>query len=268
MTATSKTINSGERLYPKDAGSVDLDMKDQFDRYVLAETFAKDTICLDAACGAGYGTRLLAGSATRLLGLDFSDEALSHARANYSADNVQFKQADLNQTLNLDSNHFDLVVSFETIEHLHNRDQLVKEFHRILRPGGVLIMSTPNGTVTSLANEPPNPFHVHELSNQELTDILASNGFTQEALFGQWRYTHIEKPSLLHSKGFKSALNAFYLVARNLKRSKTLLKLARRLKVAEKFSSFMGQAKYVPVERITSDLADSYKVLIAVARKY
>ena len=267
MTTDNIHIHSGERLYPETTQGIDVEMKDQFDRYVLATGYAKGTDCLDAACGAGYGSKMLSGSAAKVLGLDSSDEALAHARTHYSADNVQFRQADLNKPIALESNRFDLVVSFETIEHLHRQQQLVKEFHRILRPGGVLIMSSPNGTVTRLANEPPNPFHTHELSNPELTDILASNSFTQEALYGQWRYTHVEKPGLLRSKGFKSALNAAYLLARNLKRSKTVFKLARRLKVAERFSSFMGQAKYVPLERITPELADSYKVLIAVARK-
>lgn len=128
-------------------------------------------------------------------------------------------------------------------------------------------MSTPNGTVTGLANEPPNPFHVHELSCRELSDILARNSLTVEALFGQWRYNHIEKPSIVRSRGFKSALNAVYLLARNLKRSKFVHKIARGIKAAERFSSFIGQAKYVPLERITPSLSDRYKILIAVARK-
>lgn len=267
MSIAKIQVHSGERLYPETPHGVDVEMKDQFDRYVLATQYAKDADCLDAACGAGYGTKMLSGVARQVLGLDFSEEALTHAREHYSADNVQFRQADLNKLLALESDRFDVVVSFETIEHLHQQQQLVKEFHRILRPGGVLLMSSPNGTVTRLANEPPNPFHIHELSNRELTDILASNSFSQEALYGQWRYTHVEKPSLIRSKGFKSVLNAAYQAARNLKRSKTLLNIARRLKVSERFSSFMGQARYVPTERITSDLADSYKVLIAVARK-
>ncbi len=217
MTTSKINIHSGERLYPETTHGIDVEMKDQFDRYFLATHYAKGGDCLDAACGAGYGTKMLSGSAAQVLGLDFSDEALAHARAHYSADNVQFRQADLNQELALESNRFDLVVSFETIEHLHQQQQLVKEFHRILRPGGVLIMSSPNGTVTRLANEPLNPFHIHELSNGELTDILASNSFKQEALYGQWRYTHVEKPGLVRSKSFKAVLNAAYLAARNLK---------------------------------------------------
>ena len=266
MAGKSK-INSGERLYPETADVIDVEMKDQFDRYVLAAQYAKGAECLDAACGAGYGTKMLSSVARQVLGLDFSDEALAHAHANYSAGNVQFRQADLNQALALESDRFDLVVSFETIEHLHHQQQLVKEFHRILRPGGVLIMSSPNGTVTRLTNEPPNPFHIHELSNRELSDILTGNCFRQEALYGQWRYTHVDKPSLVRGKGFKAILNATYLAARNLKRFKIIVGFARRIKVAERFSSFIGQAKYVPLQRISSDLADSYKVLIAVARK-
>ena len=117
-------------------------------------------------------------------------------------------------------------------------------------------MSTPNGTVTGLANEPPNPFHVHELSCRELSDILARNFLTREALFGQWRYNHIEKPSIVRSKGFKSALNAVYLLARNLKRSKFVHKIARWMKVVERFSYFIGQAKYASIKSIMERHAD------------
>lgn len=250
----NQTLNSGERLYPKEANSLDLEMRDQFDRYALAVQYAKDAECLDAACGAGYGAKILAGVAKKVLALDYDDEALHHARTYYNAENVQFQQADLNHVLSLESNCFDLVVSFETIEHLYQQEQLVKEFHRILRPGGVLIMSTPNGTVTGLANEPPNPFHVHELSCRELSDILTRNSLMLEALFGQWRYNHIEKPSIVRSRGFKSALNAVYLLARNLKRSKFVHKIARWIKATERFSCFIGQANNVPSDRSSSKI--------------
>jgi hypothetical protein len=121
----------------------------------------------------------------------------------------------------------------------------------------MLIMFWPNGSVTCLSNEPPNPCHINKLSPQELTDIFVSNEFTQEALFGQWRYTYLETPGLLRCMGFKSQLNAAYLLASNLKRYKAVFKIPRRLRVPEQFSSLMGQANYVPLERITSPLADS-----------
>jgi len=84
----NQTLNSGERLYPKEANSLGLEMRDQFDRYALAVQYAKDADCLDAACGAGYGAKILAGVAKKVLGLDYDDEALHHARSCDKARNL------------------------------------------------------------------------------------------------------------------------------------------------------------------------------------
>jgi ubiquinone/menaquinone biosynthesis C-methylase UbiE len=267
MESFKLDVHSGERLYPDNTTSIDVEMRDQFDRYIFATAYASGKVCLDAACGAGYGTKALSDSAKSVLGMDFSEDALKHARENYSASNVDFRKADLDKALDLESNYFDLVVSFETIEHLHNQHLLVKEFHRVLKSGGILIISSPNGTVTKLTNEPPNPFHIHELSNGELTDILRNNSFKQEALYGQWKYCPPDRKSITRSKYIKLILNGIYQIARNLKRLKIIFKFARHFKIAERFSAFMGEAKYIPVEPISSSSADNYKVLIAVAKK-
>jgi SAM-dependent methyltransferase len=79
----------------------------------------------------------------------------------------------------------DVVVNFQVIEHLWDQGQFVGECHRVLRPGGVLLMSTPNRITFSPGRDTPlNPFHTRELNAAELTELLTGNGFTVESMLG------------------------------------------------------------------------------------
>jgi SAM-dependent methyltransferase len=79
----------------------------------------------------------------------------------------------------------DVVVNFQVIEHLWDQEQFVGECSRVLRPGGVLLMSTPNRITFSPGRDTPiNPFHTRELDAAELTELLSSQGFSVEAMLG------------------------------------------------------------------------------------
>ena len=137
---------TGERLVP---GKVDLELEvEHMNRYIFASDLVKNKKVLDAACGTGYGTALLAQSAERVFGIDISKEAISYAESNYSAKNVNFAVANI-EKLPFESDFFDVVVSFETIEHVDTQKQekFLSEVKRILKKDGIFIISTPNKEV-------------------------------------------------------------------------------------------------------------------------
>lgn len=138
---------------------------------------------LDAGCGAGYGSALLASTATRVVGVDRSAEAIAYARRRYAAAGVEFVEGDL-LALDFPDASFDVVCSFETIEHLPDRDAFLREMRRALRPGGALLLSTPRVETTTEA--PANPFHEVELSSADLERLLR-RFFGSVELYGQRR---------------------------------------------------------------------------------
>ena len=130
---------------------------------------------LDVACGEGYGSAFLAANALSVIGADISAEAIQHATARYGGvhSNLRFLQASA-ASLPLEDRSIDLIVSFETIEHLPQSLQapMIEEFARVLAPGGLLILSSPNRPEYSPPGTPPNPFHVYELNREELETLL------------------------------------------------------------------------------------------------
>jgi SAM-dependent methyltransferase len=137
---------------------------------------------LEAGCGEGYGADLIAGVARRVVGLDYDEQAVNHARARYPK--VDVRQGNLAQ-LPLPGASVDVVVNFQVIEHLWDQPQFIAECARVLRPGGLLMVSTPNRITFSPGRDTPlNPFHTRELNAEELTELLAGGGFRVTAMSG------------------------------------------------------------------------------------
>ncbi|BBY43396.1 SAM-dependent methyltransferase [Mycolicibacterium celeriflavum] len=137
---------------------------------------------LEAGCGEGYGADLIADVARRVIGLDYDESAVAHVRARYPR--VDMRQGNLAQ-LPLADRSVDVVVNFQVIEHLWDQGQFVAECARVLRPGGTLLMSTPNRITFSPGRDTPiNPFHTRELNAAELTELLTEAGFSMEAMLG------------------------------------------------------------------------------------
>jgi SAM-dependent methyltransferase len=137
---------------------------------------------LEAGCGEGYGADLLADVATRVIGLDYDEQTVAHVRARYPR--IDMRHGNLAE-LPLPAGEVDVVVNFQVIEHLWDQAQFVNECHRVLRPGGALLMSTPNRITFSPGRDTPlNPFHTRELNAAELTELLVDAGFTVEAMLG------------------------------------------------------------------------------------
>jgi SAM-dependent methyltransferase len=157
---------TGERVIP---GQVDADLlNEHFARYAFAARLSRRKQVLDAGCGAGYGSAELARTASGVLGIDNSAEAIAFARAQYRAPNLRFEEADCSSLPAADRS-MDLVVAFEVIEHLEDWRGFLREAQRTLAPAGQFIVSTPNKLYysESRGGAGPNPFHVHEFGFEE-----------------------------------------------------------------------------------------------------
>ena len=155
-------------------------------RYLFARPLVQHRRMLDVACGTGYGLALLAGVARVVVGADADFEALRTARALGAAapGGAPVVRADACR-LPFPGGLWDVVTSFETIEHLRDRAGFVREVRRVLAPDGVCVMSTPNANYTQpVDGTPRNPFHVHEYTPQEFTAELGVK-FADVELLGQ-----------------------------------------------------------------------------------
>ena len=166
---TGKLLATGERALPKMSGDVALE---HLHRYALAQQLAQGKRVLDIACGEGYGSALLAQVAQSVVGVDISPEAVRHAAEAYRADNLTFQAGSCSQ-IPLPDASVDLVVSFETLEHHDQHEEMLAEIKRVLVPEGILLMSTPDRTYYSEEPGYRNPYHIKELNKREFADLLS-----------------------------------------------------------------------------------------------
>lgn len=156
-------------------------------RYHLARRYLPSTgVVLDVACGLGYGTAMLAaGSNARVVGIDNSEFAIAYARVCYGATlpNAGFEVGDACDLARIPDESVDLVVSFETIEHLRKPERFLAEVRRVLKPGGRLIGSVPNQWVDEQGRD-PNPWHFHVFDFAKLAG-LCGNFLSVEQAFRQ-----------------------------------------------------------------------------------
>jgi SAM-dependent methyltransferase len=178
---------TGERFLPGCAGEI---AYEHWHRYAFARRFAEDRRVLDVACGEGYGTGLLASVAKSVVGIDVDIKTIEHARATYGETARRRFVAASCAGLPLPSASFDLIVSFETIEHVSQTEQrqMLSEFSRVLTREGVLVISSPNKRLYSEARDYVNPFHVHELYQEELAKLLSANFPAQHWLHQRLTY--------------------------------------------------------------------------------
>src|SRR3977135_4291271 len=137
---------------------------------------------LEAGCGEGYGADLIADKARRVIGLDYDESAVAHVQARYPR--VSMLHGNLAE-LPLPDGAVDVVLNFQVIAHLRDQGKFVVECLRVLRPGGVLLVSTPNRITFSPGRDTPiNPFHTRELNADELSELLVEAGFAEVSISG------------------------------------------------------------------------------------
>ena len=159
---------TGERLVP---GASDPDLENEhLARYRFAESLCPGRRVLDAGCGVGYGSQWLARAGAIVVAVDIDAKSLRYGQSKYPGGD--FLQGDC-VALPFQDSSFDLVVAFEVIEHLSDWADLISEAGRVLAPGGLLLVSTPNRACYRQDGQEPNPFHVHEFDYDEFRSALA-----------------------------------------------------------------------------------------------
>src|SRR5262249_9615498 len=137
---------------------------------------------LDLGSGEGYGAGLLAQTASAVTGLDIDERTVEHARANYPG--VDFRVGSAADLSAFADDALEAVVAFEMIEHVAEQEQVLAEIARVLAPGGLLVMSTPERRAYSEDRDFHNPFHARELTQAEFSDLLGHH-FPTVSLFAQ-----------------------------------------------------------------------------------
>jgi len=174
---------TGERFTPECVREI---WYEHMHRYALAAGLACGRQVLDAACGEGYGSAMLAAAgAASVQGLDIDPAAINHARTRYAGQAVlRFDVADVTALESFPEASFDLICSFETLEHVQAQERMLDGFLRLLRPDGILLVSTPDKHVYSELTGFHNAFHVRELYRDEFTGMLAGR-FPAVRMLGQ-----------------------------------------------------------------------------------
>ena len=175
---------TGERVVPGKTPQTIYD--EHIYRYIFAAGLTEDKVVLDVACGTGYGTGyMMEKGAREVVGVDISVAAVDYARERFGTNNeASFVCADAIRLPFVD-NTFDVVVSFETIEHIRQYGKFLGECRRVLKENGLLVCSTPNRRIFSpnLA-KPLNTFHVREFWPEEFCRLLRRY-FAHITLYGQ-----------------------------------------------------------------------------------
>jgi len=185
-----------ERLHPTKNNLQEIlqQFPDHKQRYELAKNYAINLVVADIACGAGYGSYLISSVAKIVHGYDIDIQAISHAKKNFKTNNNDFFLYENS----LKKDYYDLAVSFETLEHMDEKDGdiFLENIFKSLKGGGILLISTPINRMKNKVNV--TPFHLREYSDDEFIEKLKKNGFKIEKMLGQGGSTQV----ILHKKSF------------------------------------------------------------------
>ncbi len=176
---------------------------EHFHRYLWAAQLVAGRRVLDLASGEGFGAALLSETAAAVTGVDIDATAVEHAQLNYTADNLDYRTADARDLGQFDTATFDVVVAFELIEHIVEQEQVLAEIRRVLIPGGLLIVSTPDRSGYDQGPGNENPFHAKELVRDEF-DALLGMHFVFHRLWAQ----HVVDGSVFHAIQPSTSANA------------------------------------------------------------
>lgn len=142
-------------------------------RYLLVKRICEGKKILDVACGEGYGSYLLSKwGAASVHGVDISEIAINNAKSNFSSEGISFLCKNVENMQNVfESKSFDMIVSFETIEHLQNPVSFLNELKRLIKPDGIIIISCPNDYYYYPTEDMSNPFHVKKYTMDDFKEL-------------------------------------------------------------------------------------------------
>ncbi|RKQ30512.1 class I SAM-dependent methyltransferase [Oceanobacillus halophilus] len=177
--------DTGERVIPERMKITNGLLLEHIARYHFAARYANGRI-LDFACGSGYGSQIIAkqckNNITELIGIDYEEEAIKYAKQKYYHPLATFIQGDvLDTSLSDRLGHFDVILSFETIEHINKEERFLSNIYRLLKPNGILLLSTPFGEGRGIPSG--QEFHVHQLTEEEFRSLF--NEYTSKKFYYQ-----------------------------------------------------------------------------------
>lgn len=174
-----KLNSSGERL---DGYSTDIITMEHLHRYALTFPYIKNKKVLDIACGEGYGSYLMSAITSEMTGVDINEKVIRTATAKYKRSGLRFQSGSALKIPMPDAS-VDVIVSFETLEHLSEHDKMMLEFKRVLIPGGLLIISTPDKLNYSDKTGHKNIYHLKELYFHEFRSLLSQYFLAQRVSY-------------------------------------------------------------------------------------
>ncbi len=191
--------DDGERVIPAYHSGM-LIYAEHISRYRFAAQFVAGKRVLDVASGSGYGSELLKqAGAAMVIGVECSREALAYSLAEHGGGHPDFVLGDAVR-LPLGDRSFDVIISFETLEHVPEPDEMLTELRRVLKEDGIIVASTPNRNVYPEGN----PFHMHELTYEEFLQSLNAS-FKHVQLLSQdsWVATALLDAETMTGKGVR-----------------------------------------------------------------
>lgn len=175
--STPQKWGLGERLVPdmlsEDSTSQKI-LNLNIQNYQIAARYVQGKQVLDIACGSGYGSQILSSAGADLVvGVDICSDTIQYAQERYSDSRIEFICSDADQFKW--SNLFDVIVSFETIEHLQKPKEFLQKIHSLLVPDGTFLISLPLGETRHI-----DPYHLHAFTQNQIVDMLKENNFDVE----------------------------------------------------------------------------------------
>jgi len=165
---------TGERIIPKLMKPTNGMLLEHLARYYFASPYVNGRV-LDIACGSGYGSHMIAKERkreiTEIIAVDNDPEAVQYASREYHHQKISYICADaMDPGLPDQLGLFDTILSFETIEHVEDDLFFMQQLYRMLRPGGMLVLSSPFGR--GRGQPTSEPFHKHQLTPEEFQDLF------------------------------------------------------------------------------------------------
>jgi 2-polyprenyl-3-methyl-5-hydroxy-6-metoxy-1,4-benzoquinol methylase len=174
-----------------------------------AKLFPKNNLkILDLACGTGFGSNFIAQLGNKVIGGDLSESIINDCRLKYKTSNLSFECID-GTNISYENETFDVVISFETIEHTIHYQKMLNEFKRVVKKQGLIILSTPNFLINSPKGKIINPYHTQEWIFEDLKALLC-NMFSSTSIFGQ-SYSRYKNADNLNRKLGKLTESLLYM---------------------------------------------------------
>ena len=266
---TELISNTGERTIPEKWRETKegylLLLRLQFAYEYALTKIPDNSYVLEVGCGDGYGTRMLSEKTKKIIGIDVDKQAIEEAKNKYGTDKCVFQVYD-GQELPYSNDTFDAIASFQVIEHVNDDKGFVSEINRVLKKGGIFMVTTPNKTYRLKKGQKPfNPFHVREYYPEELEELLRT-AFKNVEMCGIRGTEVVQKieVSRVQNPGLNRIINLRKIVPEPLK--PFAIKLIKIIKKTNPKRDFLEKFKTSDYYVIKDNLSESLD-LLGICRK-